>query len=472
MVQRLLINGEPEYIEFYPKLELEDENGRSWILQNGKYALKFREEPLGQFKSFVDIPAEIEIDFLTQEELKSHINDLIDEQLTAQRDGLEPELETPNGTRPYPYDPKTISIHSYNWSLDYILQLLNRNIINLSPDFQRNFVWDHKQQSQLIESILLGIPIPTFYLAKTEKRFNVVDGLQRLTTIKRFMNNEFPLRHLEYLKKGSATENDLEGRYFKSEGKKEGIGEDYDFVLRSTQMNVNVIDASTPSQVKFDIFRRLNANGKPLNKQEIRNCMMEDAPRELINRMAKSAIFQEATDNSVTTTRMNAQELVMRFIGFWYNKILKSGDFNYQGDMQFFLDELVDKLNKDNGKYHQVIERDFEQAMYNAHHLFGKYAFRKCLLKDLKPGANRQLINKSLFTTWSVSLCSLNPQVVTQTMPPSAFAQLLAQELEKPKKAGEMSYYESVTIGTNDKPSLDFAFTTTENLIKTHLNKK
>jgi hypothetical protein len=188
--------------------------------------------------------------------------------------------------------------------------------------------------------------------------------------------------------------------------------------------------------------------------------------------MAKSAIFQEATDKSVTTTRMNAQELVMRFIGFWYNKILKSGDLNYQGDMQFFLDELVDKLNKDNGKYHQFLERDFEQAMRNAHHLFGKYAFRKCLLKDLKPGANRQLINKSLFTTWSVSFCSLNPQVVAQTMLPGAFAQLLAQELERPKTAGEMSYYESVTIGTNDKPSLDFAFTTTENLIKTHLNKK
>ena len=472
MVQRLLINGEPEYIEFYPKLEKEDEEGRSWVLQNGKYTLKFREEPLGYFNSFVDVPAEIEIDAITAEELKLRINEVIDEHLAAQREGLEPEQETSTPKIPYPYDPRTISISSSNWSLDFILQLLNKGVINLSPDFQRNFVWDHKQQSQLIESILLGIPIPTFYLAKTEKRYNVVDGLQRFTTIKRFMNNEFPLKNLEYLKDGYSPENNLEGRYFKSDGKKLGIGEDYEFVLRSTQMNVNVIDVNTPSQVKFDIFRRLNANGKPLNKQEIRNCMMEDEPRELINRLAKSESFQLATAKSVTTTRMNAQELVMRFIGFWYSRVLKTGNVVYQGDMQFFLDDLVDQLNKDQGKYHQLIERDFEQAMENAFYLFGQYAFRKCLSKDLVPGANRQLINKSLFTTWSVSLCSLNPQVLNQQVASGAFAILLANELERAKEPGKMSYYESVTIGTNDKPSLDLAFAKAEEMIKTHLTKK
>jgi hypothetical protein len=470
MVQRLLINGEPEYIEFYPKLEREDENGRSWILQNGKYALKFREEPLGQFKSFVDIPAEIEIDFLTEEELKSHINDLIDEQLTAQRDGLEPELETPNNARPYPYDPKTISIHSYNWSLDYILQLLNRGTINLPDHFQGSHTWDYQKQSQLIESILISLPIPPFYLTRTEKEFSIIDGLQRLRAISKFVNNEFPLLGLEIL--GKKQVNSLEGCFFSAVNGKPYIGRDYQRIFLSAQLNVNVVDIDTPIVFKYEAFRRLNSGERLLNRQEIRDRMMEAAPRELINRMAESDSFQLATDKSITTTRMNAQELVTRFIGLWYSRVLKSENIKYQGDMQFFLDELVGQLNKDQGKYHQQIEHDFEQAMQNAHYLFGKYAFRKCLLKDLVPSANRQLINKSLFITWSISLCSLNPQLLPQQITPGSFASLLAEELELPKEPGKMSYHESVTIGTNDKHSLDLAFAKAENLIKTHLNKK
>lgn len=465
MLQRLIVNGEPEYVEFFPKLieEKIEDNERSWALVNGRYELRFLEKPLGTYSQLTHVPELVILDEDSTEELKIQIQELLDQYIASQKEGLEPDLEEPK--KSYPYDPKLISINNFNWSLDYIFQLLNRGVINLSPDFQRNFVWDSKRQSQLIESILLGIPVPAFYLAKTDKRFYVVDGLQRLTTIKRFMNNEFPLKGLEYLNSAGDYENNLEGKYYKDDKRKRGIGEDYEFILRGTQFNVNVIEGTTPSQVKFDIFRRLNSSGKPLNNQEIRNCMMEDEPRVLINTLANSEEFKRATNRSVSTARMNAQELVMRFIGFWYIRVLKQEGVLYQGDMQSFLDDLIELLNKDNGKYHELIERDFRQSMINSFYLFGDYSFRKCLPKDLLVNARKQLINKSLFTTWSVCLCKFSFNTVQSSgLDNEEFSTFLAKELY-----GNKEYYDSVTIGTNNKANLDLAFSITEELIKKHL---
>ncbi|MFK7980977.1 MAG: DUF262 domain-containing protein [Saprospiraceae bacterium] len=496
MVQRLKISGQQKYVEFTPIIEEEiDAISRKWILQNGSISLKFIEEPLGQFKDFIDFPKDIELDNDTKEELKVQIFEVIDNHIAQKRHGIEPTEEKETNRNNYPYDPKDISINNYNWSVDYISQLLAKNIINLSPDFQRNFVWDYKRKCRLIESILLGIPVPAFYLAKSGKTYNVVDGLQRLTTIKQFLNNEFPLKYLEYLNRNQSEENNLEGRYFKNEEeKKKGLGDEYEFQLKGTQFNVNVIDGDTPTQVKFDVFRRVNTGGKPLNNQEIRNCMLEEAPRQLINKLAKSKEFVAATGGSVSTTRMNSQELVMRFIGFWFTRIYKLSPYIirkkeknlvYQGDMQSFLDQLVEVLNFQNSKFHDYIEKDFKRGMVNAYLLFRHNCFRKCLPEHLNNStARRQLINKSLFTTWSISLSQVKSNLIQKKFPKiGSFAIVLAKELEHSRKhSSEISnisksdngkklinYYEAVSISTNDKIMLDFAFEKTEALVEKHI---
>jgi len=498
MVQRLKIDGQQKYVEFTPIIEEEiDSVSRKWVLKNGSISLKFIEEPLGQFKDFTDFPENIELDNDTKEELKVQIFEIIDNYIDQKRHGIEPTEEENGLKNNYPYDPRDISIYNNNWSVDYIFQLLSKDIINLSPDFQRNFVWDYKRKCRLIESILLGIPIPAFYLAKSGKKYNVVDGLQRLTTIKQFINNEFPLKYLEYLNKNQSEENNLEGRFFKDEGeKKKGLGDDYEFQLKGTQFNVNVIDADTPTQVKFDVFRRVNTGGKPLNNQEIRNCMLEEIPRELINKLAESKEFIDATGGSVSTTRMNAQELVMRFIGFWYTKIYKLPPyeiekkekfFTYQGDMQSFLNQLVEVLNLQDDKFYDYIEKDFKRGMINSYLLFSQNCFRKCLPKHLSNiSSRRQLINKSLFTTWSISLSQISRSVIEKSFPKiGSFSMILARELEesrnfskeinntlKPKNGEQyINYYEAVSFRTNDKIMLDFAFEKTEELIEKHIIK-
>jgi len=490
MVQQLYIDGQYKYVEFTPRvLEEIEATRRIWSLENGTINLKFVEEPLGQFKKFIDFPENINLDNDTKEELKVQIFEIIDEHIEQVRHGIEPIEERNKAEGNYPYDPKDISINNYNWSVDYIFQLLSKEIIDLSPDFQRNFVWDYKRKCRLIESILLGIPVPAFYLAKSGKRYHVVDGLQRLTTIKQFLNNEFPLKYLEYLNKNQSWENNLEGKYFRDDekNKKEGLGDEYEFQLKGTQFNVNVIADNTPTQVKFDVFRRVNTGGKPLNNQEIRNCMLSEEPRKLINKLAESEEFTKATGSSVSTTRMNAQELVMRFIGFWFTEIYnmteythnqKNKKFAYQGDMQAFLDQLVEVLNnKAHFSYYTLIEKDFKRGMKNSFHLFGENCFRKCLPEHLDNlHSRKQLINKSLFTTWSILTSQLNTDEIKKNYSEiGGFTRTLANELKNSrdnktiasnKQQHKINYYNAVSYRTNDRIMLDFAFEKTKELIE------
>jgi len=294
-----------------------------------------------------------------------------------------------------------------------------------------------------------------------------------LTTIKQFMNNGFPLKYLEYLNNNQDDVDNLEGFYFRTDGKRKGLTDEYEFRLLSAQFNVNVIDSQTPSQVKFDVFRRINTGGKPLNAQEIRNCMMEDGTRELINRLARSEGFGKATGGSVSDTRMEAQELVMRFIGFWYLRYIKPEKLEYQGDMQNFLNDLVERLNKDGDKYYKHISQDFQRGMENAAHLFGQYSFRKCLPEHLQLGARRQLINKSLFTTWSVLLAPVQQSKVNTAIPEEGeFAKILAVALDESRKSvqSEPTFYDAVSYRTNDRTVLEIAFDKTDELIKKHIS--
>ena len=102
-----------------------------------------------------------------------------------------------------PWDPKKIRITTNNYTIRELYSQILDDDLDLAPDFQRSFVWDVKKQVRLIESILLGIPLPAFYFNQDEfGKFQVLDGVQRLTTIKLFMNDEISLKeaHLEYLK--------------------------------------------------------------------------------------------------------------------------------------------------------------------------------------------------------------------------------------------------------------------------------
>ena len=166
----------------------------------------------------------------------------------------------PRGSDPEPWDPEKIRIHTKHYSLRQVVDMVGDRDLDLAPDFQRGYVWKESQRGSLIESLLLGIPLPSFYFNEDpDGRMQVVDGVQRLTTITKFVTGEsFELRELTYL-------HDLEGRAF---AQLDGV---FRRRLLGSQFVAHVIDPQTPYRVKFDIFRRLNTGGTPLSAQEIRH---------------------------------------------------------------------------------------------------------------------------------------------------------------------------------------------------------
>lgn len=306
-------------------------------------------------------------------------------QLVRAEDGFDDsdDEETEEVEKYNPYNPKLIRVDTKTFSIDMVNEMINEGEIDLSPDFQRGFVWtDITRKSRLIESLLLRIPVPAFYFSQDENGlFQVVDGVQRLTVINSFMNNEFRLKNLEYLK-------ECNGKWFKNEKYKNSDNLDgvYTRRIKQTQLFVNIIDPQTPGRVKYDIFKRINTGGKALNNQEIRNCLANKRTRDLLRELAKSKNFLEATRGSISSTRMADEELVLRFVAFYLIDNKKSTVSEYKGGMDLLLDETVELLNLADVELLVDVRKKFFAAMDNAFYLFGDRAFRKA-----------NYINKALF---------------------------------------------------------------------------
>ncbi|PJJ06891.1 uncharacterized protein DUF262 [Flavobacterium sp. 1] len=423
--------------------ELIDEQNKKWLeikLENNSFYILNKDEEITEDEDL----------------LKIKLDKLVLEVIEAEQSGTENNETAPN-EEIQPFNPEDIKVHSKQFSLRLISDMIDDKDIDLAPDFQRHFVWNNFQKSRLIESILLRIPLPMFYFSEDEEgRITIVDGLQRLTTIKEFMENKFPLKNLEYL-----TET-CEGRYYSDAGRKVGLDSKYSRWFNQTQFSVNVIDPSSPPKVKYDIFRRINTGGKPLNNQEIRNCLASTSLRDTLNAMVNLLEFKTATDYSIKETRMDDQEIALRFIMF-HRYIEKDGFINeYNGYMDTALDDLTDELSKLKAENLERYIALFSNAMKNAEYLFGKkYAFRKIRPNDLQPYASKQLINKALFVSWSVMLANYDHEMIKANNPETALLIPLSETIQEDWEL--LSY---LSYGTNGKNNLLYVFGAVENLIQ------
>ena len=396
------------------------------------------------------------------DEFAMKIAELSERKLENKNEGIEDVDENSNVISELrPYDPELIRVDTKPMSISYVLEMMGNghNDLDLSPDFQRNFVWtDITRKSRLIESILLRIPLPVFYLSQdNDGKLQVVDGVQRLTVIKGFLKNEFKLKNLEYLE-------NCEGCYFDKKGAK-NIDPKYIRRINQTQLIFNIIDPQTPHKVKFDIFKRINTGGKPLNNQEIRNCLANPPVRSMIKELSNSEEFKEATFGSVSSIRMADEELVMRYLGFYYLLRLNDEKLKYKGDTKQFLDDTLELLNNETDKEKlNVIQNAFLNSMKIAEYLFGKYAFRKCKSEHIKPDARKQLINKSLFTSLSVLLSHYDYNEIMKNNERMCILEPFALELDN-----NQDFYNAITIGTNDKQRIEVTFNTVKKIITNHL---
>ena len=250
-------------------------------------------------------------------------------------------------------------------------------------------IWSEGRKSRLIESLLLRIPIPVFYVsADNEDNWAVVDGVQRMSTIYDFVDGKFAFSGLEYL-------DDLHGLEYGELPRKMRRR------INETQLIVNVIEPGTPSEVMFNIFHRINTGGMTLNGQEIRHALNPGPVRDYLWKLAKSHEFLKATANSIREERMQDRECVLRFLAF-YTGPWEDYAVN---DLDGYLVEAMKGINKMPQAKLDELEKIFKRSMKAAADIFEDDAFRKRTSDDDR----RKPINKALFEGWSVGLarCSV-----------------------------------------------------------------
>ena len=264
-------------------------------------------------------------------------------------------------------------------------------LLVLDPDFQREEVWNPKQKSELIESILMGIPLPLIYVKEDNNGiYIIVDGRQRLTTLFDFMNDKFKLKGLKVL--------NLNGKFFSK------INEKQQNKIEDCPLTLHVIKPPTSDRVTFDLFDRVNRGGTRLNNQEMRNALYQGYSTKLLNKLSKSENFKNAIENSIPSKRMKDRYLILRFLSFylWRQKLLrdmKTGELvEYRSDLEDFLGKSMLFINADNNRnIIEKLENLFEITMKICIELFGKGCFR------LPQGESktRKPINMALFETIS-----------------------------------------------------------------------
>lgn len=285
-----------------------------------------------------------------------------------------------------PYCADDIRIDQKMFSLYQVFRWIQQGKLNLRPDFQRNFIWSRKKQSLLIESLMLKIPIPAFYFDEdVEGNRTVIDGLQRLSTISDFLEGKFRLYGLQYLI-------NCNGKSF------EELDKRYQMRIEDTQLAINILDAKCPAMVKFDVFRRINTGGVPLNSQEVRNVMATRRTQEFLLRLSQSEAFVSATRGKIKDNRMGAQELCLRFVTYLVLYDRENKNFISFGEMNHLLDTAVIEINRMDDSDLKIFEEQFATSMKRCIFLLGKQAFSK-------PSSN-QIINRALFISWSVILAN------------------------------------------------------------------
>lgn len=365
------------------------------------------------------------------------------------RDNQEVEVENLNGGKSTeeitkPFNPNEIDVYISTVNLGSLIDQLENDEIDLQPDFQRvTDVWDNVKKSRLIESILLGLPLPSFYFSEdpVSQKLSIIDGLQRICAIRDFVlekENPLKLEGLQFLK-------NFEGFTFSQLARPEVKR------IKSLKITMNTLRKGTPLDVKYIIFQRVNTAGVPLTPQEMRHALNQGPAAIFIKELADMESFKKATNYSVESKRMQDRDFVNRFIAFYI------GYQDYMGDLDMFLNDKMGELNKMTSEQKDDIRVSFDKAMKCCYEIFKNDAFRKKYSVTDK----RKPISKSVYDTLSVNIAWLSDE-----------EQLMLLKNAEAFKTGMIRLFNderfnfSISTGTGQKYNVDLRFTMVKSLIK------
>lgn len=288
--------------------------------------------------------------------------------------------------------PADVSISQRPMNVYNLMERLENDEIELEPEFQRNRnLWTKEQQSRLIESLMLKIPIPTFYFnAKDDDKWVVIDGLQRLSTFHNFLvgKDKEKFVGLQYM-------TDFNGLTF------DELPRQYIRRIKETPIVAYTVEKGTPDKIVYNIFQRINTGGLELEPQEMRQALYVGNSTVLIQKLSQNNAFLIATQHTISPDRMADRELVNRFIAFTELDYATE----YRGNIDDFLCKALKLVNQYDEANLERIEYSFIRVMTYSWKIFGKYAFRK-----YNSEYRRGPINKALFESWSLVLAETSDE--------------------------------------------------------------
>ena len=272
---------------------------------------------------------------------------------------------------------KSIKTDSYPMSIGELAALYKDGDLDISPVYQRMFRWDMEQQSALIESILLQIPIPPIYVYQSEDgKWNLIDGQQRLSTILKFMgilkkdmhdvddeetNEDLyerePLTRTKFLPA-------LEGKYWEDDDPEKSLTDAQRRYIKRSKILIIIIDKSSDSFAQYEMFQRLNTGGSHLSPQEIRNCLLV-VKNEDVYRWFKTLSENEAFRNAVPISEKDADEqgyieLVVKYFVLRYSVFEVSDSENYNNFITDEILSLIDDKKIEREKDEDIFKRTFK----------------------------------------------------------------------------------------------------------------
>jgi hypothetical protein len=283
---------------------------------------------------------------------------------------------------------KQVRTQSLDISFNELLDMYINEELIIDPDYQRNFQWSDEKMSRFIESLILEMPIPPIFVIESEDgKYELIDGLQRMSSYFYFRGKLNALEHdpplmsgrdqLELV--GCDIVEALNGRKF------EDLGTAIQIRLKRYFIRVEVVRKESDIRLKYHMFKRLNTGGENLSEQQIRNCtikLLSDDFNKYLIELSKNEDFRNCTQNITDQQRKETfdQELVLRFFAFKNN-------FNkFKHDVADFLTEYMENVSdpKNSGitfSYNNE-KTIFEKTFQLLSRTLGEYAFSYVNKKD------------------------------------------------------------------------------------------
>jgi len=213
---------------------------------------------------------------------------------------------------------RSVAFDSYDLAIRQLVDMLAEKTIDIAPEYQRHFKWNEERQSQLIESLLLGIPVPSLFMATNpDSTWEVVDGLQRLTTLINFVGSDADIIRVNKLGKklklfGLEKMSSLNGLTF------EELPKSVQLTFLTRPIRVTVLNDRSDFGVRYDLFERLNTGGITLHPQEIRNCIFIGEFNDFIKKCAQHRAFRNVLKLAADAERSGShEELVLKFFAYY-----------------------------------------------------------------------------------------------------------------------------------------------------------